>query len=820
MKKKLLSALTLGIFAFASAYAENSYGIPEDIQESNILHCFDWTFSDIQNELPNIANAGFGAIQVSPVQGNAASNAEWFYAYMPYDFIFKANGNGTRAQLQSLCSKAAEYGIKIIVDVVANHVNQASGYHDTWWDSNGRVRWNGGVDYNNRYSITHGQLGGYGDVNSEDAAVQQRAKSFVEDLKSIGVKGIRWDAAKHIGLPSEGCNFWSVVTSVPGMYHYGEILDGPGGDANKLMAEYTKYMSVTDNSYSDQCRNNDGVPGSHAGWASNTIAANKVVYWGESHDDYSNEWQATTNVSQQKIDRAYAIEACRNGATALYFSRPSGKDRNAIRMGQKGSTNFTNAQIAEVNKFRNVMNGRPDYYTNGGSAASVTRQGGGAVIVKKGGGGSVSVGNGGGYCPVGEYKDRVSGNTFTVTATTINGTVGPSGIAVIYGTEFGDYTPDTGNQGGNGGNNGGDTGDGFVIYFDNTASNWTTPYIHYWGASESSWPGVAMTKVTGNVWSYTVPAGTTGCIFNAGDGDATKTQDFVAQANHIYTTSGDQGEYDNGGNQGGNQGGDDSGNTGNGFVIYFDNSESNWSTPYIHYWGTSGSSWPGVAMTKVTGNVWSYTVPEGTTGCLFNAGDGDATKTSDFVAQANHIYTKSGDQGEYNNGGNSGGNTGSDTDFVIYFDNTSSNWATPYIHYWGASESSWPGVAMTKVVDNIWSYTVPAGTTGCLFNAGDGDATKTQDFVAKPNHIYNTSGDQGVYKNSSVEGIEKETTLNVSIVKGGIQFNDANGEYIMVVSMNGRMVVNQNVNGSLYITLTPGVYVVNVEGKSNKVFVK
>lgn len=85
----------------------------------------------------------------------------------------------------------------------------------------------------------------------------------------------------------------------------------------------------------------------------------------------------------------------------------------------------------------------------------------------------------------------------------------------------------------------------FKVYFNNASSKWTTPYIHYWGSTESTWPGVAMSKTSGetNIWEYTVPEGTTGILFNAGDGDATKTADFTAVANHIYTTSGDQGEY-------------------------------------------------------------------------------------------------------------------------------------------------------------------------------------------------------------------------------------------------------------------------------------
>lgn len=82
-------------------------------------------------------------------------------------------------------------------------------------------------------------------------------------------------------------------------------------------------------------------------------------------------------------------------------------------------------------------------------------------------------------------------------------------------------------------------------------------------------------------------------------------------------------------------------------------------------------------------------------------------------------------------------------DFTIYFDNFRSEWETPHVHYWGgASESSYPGVEMNYVGNHIWSYTVPAGTTGCLFNAGDGDATKTGEFNPVRNHLYFKPGEK------------------------------------------------------------------------------
>ena len=547
-RRSIFSLLLLTGLCGTSCSAD--YGLPSEIQDGNILHCFNWPIKEIKAELANIAAAGFGSIQISPCQrGDVSVGSPWHDLYRPYDLAFKSSGYCSEADLQSLCQEAANYGIKIIVDVVANHVDKTAGYHDTWWDSNGRVRWNGGINYGDRYSITHGQLGDYGDINSEDSEVCARGKAYVEKLKSLGVKGIRWDAAKHIGLPSEGCGFWSSVTSVPGMYHYGEILDAPGPNAG-IIEEYANYMSVTDNKYSNgAARNNGGIPGGYGGaWVVDySVPDTKLVYWAESHDTYSNdEW--SQNVDQSVIDRAYASYACRNGATALYLSRPNTKGFNNIKVG-KGSTAFTGKHIAAVNKFRNQMQGRKDWCEATGNTFCVTRQDGGAVIVMKGSG-NVSVVNGGGYCPSGTYTDLVNGGSFTVTSSTITGNVGSCGIAVIIKDGVGpdpnpnpDPNPDPDPS-------------GITIYYDNSATNWSSVNIHYWNTPNTSWPGTPMTKVEGNIWKYTFsadPSTLTGFLFCDAAGK-NQTADYTKApiANHIYKGAGgtkgavtDEGEYRN-----------------------------------------------------------------------------------------------------------------------------------------------------------------------------------------------------------------------------------------------------------------------------------
>lgn len=104
-------------------------------------------------------------------------------------------------------------------------------------------------------------------------------------------------------------------------------LNTPGPNPDKLFKEYTQYMSVTDNTYG-----NDVTQAFVAGGTSKLkgnlvfrgIEGNKLVYWGESHDTYSNSGRDAWSkyVDQQFIDRSYAIMAGNNDATTLYYSRP------------------------------------------------------------------------------------------------------------------------------------------------------------------------------------------------------------------------------------------------------------------------------------------------------------------------------------------------------------------------------------------------------------------------------------------------------------------------------------------------------------------
>lgn len=62
MKKIINYGLLVLMMLFSMAsniFADNQYGLKDNIQDGVILHCFDWKLSDIEKEIPVIAQAGF-----------------------------------------------------------------------------------------------------------------------------------------------------------------------------------------------------------------------------------------------------------------------------------------------------------------------------------------------------------------------------------------------------------------------------------------------------------------------------------------------------------------------------------------------------------------------------------------------------------------------------------------------------------------------------------------------------------------------------------------------------------------------------------------
>ncbi len=459
----LISTFAVGVItpASASTGSSDSQYAQDTVSGSAVLHCFNWSYNNIKANLSAIREAGYTAVQTSPVQApkDYASSytnqsEQWWKLYQPLG-LSVANGNnwlGTRAELKALCDAAEDYGIKVIADIVANHVANGGtdggtyDYVNSAMDSNLKNRNyfhtnNIRVNDNSRYEMTQYHLG-MPDLNTGNSTVQSIALNFLKDCVDLGIDGFRFDAAKHIELPTDDSScrsdFWPTVLGgvnsyKSGLFSYGEILGGAGTD----ISNYTNYMAITDNYTGDLALDKTywqyAPELADSAYYKGASPSNSVL-WVESHDTYmgssGSAWTGNTSgVSDDVITRAWAIVGSRADSTALYFARP------ATNMGSASSdTNWKSTAVAEVNKFKNYFDGTSEYLAYSGTTVAYNERGTkGVVISKLDGSGSVSLTSH--QMSDGTYYDQITGNKFTVSGGTISGTVGSTGVAVVYNPE-------------------------------------------------------------------------------------------------------------------------------------------------------------------------------------------------------------------------------------------------------------------------------------------------------------------------------------------------------------------------------------------------
>ena len=668
----VLSVFAVGIVPAAADTTYETYA-QDAVQGSNILHCFDWSYNNIKAALPDIARAGYTAVQTSPVQAPKDYSSswtdavnQWWKLYQPLGFSISNNTwLGTKAQLTSLCTEAEKYDIKVIVDVVANHVanNGTDGGTYSYTNSGVESQLNNASFYHtnntrtnddSRYNITQYHLG-MPDLNTANSTVQGRVISLLEECIDCGVDGFRFDAAKHIELPTDpsNCksNFWPNVLNaatayaedkgVDAPFYYGEILGSAGPNCD--ISNYTTYMAVTDNYTGDRALDkaywtaaSELADGTYYKGAS----ADKSVLWVESHDTYmgnsGSAWVSNTkDVTSDVLNKAWAIVGARADSTALFFARP-----NSTMGAASSDNNWKSTAVAEVNKFKNHFVGTSEYLSSSGNSAYIERGTKGVVISKLDGGGSVSLTAH--QMANGTYTDQITGNTFTVSNGTISGTVGSTGVAVVY-----------------------NAADDVISYITEPTlylkpnSNWTSDsarfamYVYNSRTNANAW--VSMTADSNGYYAAAVPSGNwTNVIFvrmnpsgNENRWDAYDGEGHVwNQTNDLFPDTGtncytiDSGAWSNGDGAWSRYGSASPTTTPTSApataapttppsdtnTIYAINN-AGWSKVWVHYWGNGETSWPGTAMTSIAGTkVYTFDLPKNVSGIVFTDGASSSTK--------------------------------------------------------------------------------------------------------------------------------------------------------------------------------------------------
>ena len=416
--------------------------LPENTKDGNIFHAFCWKFTDIEDKLGDIANAGFKSVQISPVQQPKSGGAEWWAFYQPLSFSIADNSLlGTKAQLQSMCEKADELGISIIADIVFNHLANIS---DDELEADGTPKVFPGVEayepyiYQHRNDATnptfhhnknaegsgavtqHYPYGGLPDLNTANEYVQQRSLDLLKECIDVGIDGFRFDAAKHIETPDDPqypSNFWPNVLdpakeyyrtkTSKDLYLYGEILGGPEG--GRTLDIYTKLMNVCEDVYGSTLRgaiNGYAAPALNR-YGKNTDASN-LVTWIESHDTFAHE---KSHIDNEKILRGYAIAATRKGARALYLSRTD----DSFTVGKVADHIYESNVLGAVNRFRSRFGDGEEYQFAESSLYVNQRVNGnakGAIIIDLNPDGKVAVSLD--KLGTGVYYDQITGQAYTI----------------------------------------------------------------------------------------------------------------------------------------------------------------------------------------------------------------------------------------------------------------------------------------------------------------------------------------------------------------------------------------------------------------------
>ncbi len=728
----VFSCIIAGDYTSFQASAETiiDYGLVDNVQYGQILQCWNWSFDNIRNNMQLIASQGFTAIQTSPIQSSKEStteswssvaNSAWVY-YQPISFNIEQNSwnaLGTKSQFEAMCEEAHKYGVKVIVDTVFNHMANDSTENTInpqitsdirddsgCWNS---VTWNTS-NWEDRYDVTHNCLSGLPDLNTSNTKIQNYAIGFLKECIDAGADGFRFDACKHIETPSDASgtasDFWPNVLNTATYhaqqtrgitpYYYGELLGSPGGGLS--VTAYTDYMSVTDNNTGNTIR--DAIAGGNAAGAciaytSNGADADKAVQWNESHDTYYADNNSIW-ISNENMKKTWAIVGSRAQICGLYLARP--ENNETTMLGDGDITAWADKEVKAINRFKNYFAGHSEYLAYSGNIVYNERGNTGVVLVNATGGAtSVSVPAHRMYDGV--YTDAITGNHFTVSNGTISGSIGDSGIAVVYSY------PSTVDVDKNSQAFRGDTLDVTLTYNEATSGTYSIDGDYAQSYTDGDIVSVGCGVEYGE--EVTLLATATG---------GTTTDSTIKYYKKLHPDTE--------------------------LTMYFDNGSKNWSSVYAYIYNSDGDkveSWPGTQMSYDSDlGLYYIDIPVGfeTSKVVFNDGNGNQTPSSG--GHEFNAYTSI-----YKDGYFYGYNTGvSDKLYFKPSDSWKSDNARFAAYIWNGSINSWVDFADSDS-DGIFEASLPSGVwTECIFTRMD-PSTSSNNW----DNVWNRTGDMGISNN-------------------------------------------------------------------------
>lgn len=228
------------------------------------VQLFEWKWTDIARECETyLGPKGFAAVQISPpnehnwITSGDGAPFPWWMRYQPVSYSLDSSRSGTRAQFIDMVNRCNAVGVGIYADAVINHMTSGSGTvssagTSTWGvKSYPRVPYGTGDfhatctvnNYNDAGNVQNCELVGLQDLNTGAAYVRGKIADYLVDLATIGVKGFRVDAAKHMSPTDVGAIISMVNARLATRpYWFLEVI-GAAGEA----VQPAQYFGANDN---------------------------------------------------------------------------------------------------------------------------------------------------------------------------------------------------------------------------------------------------------------------------------------------------------------------------------------------------------------------------------------------------------------------------------------------------------------------------------------------------------------------------------------------------------------------------------------------
>lgn len=581
--------------------------------------------------------------------------------YMPQYWFTNHNSSfGTESELRSMISTYKAKDTGIIADVVINHRNGVNGWYDfpvEQW--NGRT-WQIGLDgicCNDNLANAPGQpkptgnydtgdlFDGCRDLDHTNANVQDNCKNYCKFLlEDLGYAGFRYDMVKgYSGEYTKIYNQYSKPTYSVGEYwdasydRVKEWIDATGKEsaAFDFPFKYAVNQAFASNDMSQLVWMANGTNPQPAGMIHFGYAQYSVTFI-ENHDTYRDGSRFNGNVAA-----ANAFMLCSPGTPCVFLPHYQQYTDEINRLiDARNSVGISNTSTVTV-----LRHDRDCYMAEvTGSKGKLAVKIGSAFVSPEGYADSQIVTSGQDYC--------VWTTTGSIGGGDDDDVVMPDRLYVAGNLPTGSWTTDKGIEMEKEGTS--FTAKNVTLEIIDSDKEEPFAYFSFLTRLGDNWDAVNASDRYG--------AETTDCPLT--DGGSAKMVKYGANttASSSKAWKVEKGTYDIRAdfksmtvsitaNQGGSGDDDDTEKT-----IYFDNTLSGWEQPLIYYWSSKGSplnpavTYPGTAMMKVEyeDNMWVFTCPPKADGILFNAGgNGDDTKTPDFTAVHNHVYSINGDQGLY-----------------------------------------------------------------------------------------------------------------------------------------------------------------------------